>query len=229
MTEILFNVINTTYTPFVEMGPLYAIAAVSITISLILALAYKFLANQNKIKYARTELKELKTKMDAAKKKGNQKEMQKLFEKSLELNNQQLMLNMKPLLASMVLIALFLPWLAYAYGDVNAPVADNKGAYIYDKTNESFTITQNSEPTITFDNTALKPAKNGDEIQIGGMTRKVIIEQSDNKVTAVKFDGYIANLPFSLPIFGNTVGWLGLYIIISMPATFLFRKMLNVD
>jgi len=38
MTEILFNVINTTYTPFVEMGPLYAIAAVSITISLILAL-----------------------------------------------------------------------------------------------------------------------------------------------------------------------------------------------
>ena len=139
------------------------------------------------------------------------------------------MLNMKPLLASMVLIALFLPWLAHAYGEVNAPVADNKGAYIYDKINESFTITQNSEPTITFDNTALKPVKNGEQIQIDGKTHKVIVEQSDNKVNAVKFEGYIANLPFSLPIFGNTVGWLGLYIIISMPATFLFRKMLNVD
>lgn len=229
MTEILFNVIKTTYTPFVEMGPLYAITAVSITISLILALAYKFLANQGKIKYARTELKELKTKMDAAKKKGNQKEMQKLFEKSLELNNQQLMLNMKPLLASMVLIALFLPWLAYAYGEVKSPVADNEGAYIYDKTNESFTITQNSEPMIKFDNNVIKTVKNGDEIQIGARTHKVIIEQSDNKVNAVKFEGYIANLPFSFPIFGNTVGWLGLYIIISMPATFLFRKMLNVD
>lgn len=229
MTEILFNVIKTTYTPFVEMGPLYAIAAVSITISLILAFAYKFLANQSKIKYARTELKELKTKMDAAKKKGNQKEMQKLFEKSLQLNNEQLMLNMKPLLASMVLIALFLPWLAYAYGEVKAPVIDNKGTYIYDKTNESFIITQNSEPVITFDNTAIKTVKNGDKIQIGARTHKVVIEQSDNKVNAVKFEGYVANLPFTLPIFGSTVGWLGLYIIISMPATFLFRKMLKVD
>ena len=38
------------------------------------------------------------------------------------------------------------------------------------------------------------------------------------------------NLPVPLPFaFDGIVGWLGLYILVSFPTTFLFRKLLRVD
>ncbi len=228
--EILFNIIETACAPLIAMGPLYAIAGISTFISFLLSISYKLLVNRNKVKYVRTELKELKTKMNAAKKKGKEKELKTLFDKSLKLNNEQLMLNMKPLMASMVLITLFLPWLGHAYGDITAPIENNRGIYTYEKTQENFTITENSDMVITFENNDLKQAKNGDEIKIGDRTHNIEIEKKDGKINAVKFTGFRSDLPFTLPIFNkNTVGWLGLYIIISMPTTFIFRKMLNVD
>jgi uncharacterized membrane protein (DUF106 family) len=36
-------------------------------------------------------------------------------------------------------------------------------------------------------------------------------------------------LPFPLPFVGNDVGWLGMYIIMSLPSSVLFRKILGVD
>lgn len=228
--QILFNIIETACAPLIAMGPLYAIAGISTFISFILSISYKLLVNRNKMKYVRTELKELKTKMDAAKKKGKEKELKSLFDKSLKLNNQQLMLNMKPLMASMVLITLFLPWLGHAYGDITAPIENNRGLYTYEKTQENFTIAENSNPVITFENSELGKVKNGDEIKIGERTHNIEIEEKDGKINAVKFTGFRSDLPFTLPIFNkNTVGWLGLYIIISMPTTFIFRKILNVD
>lgn len=46
---------------------------------------------------------------------------------------------------------------------------------------------------------------------------------------ASTFTGTIAILPFSLPFFGNDFGWLMWYIVASMPATFIFRKLLGVQ
>ncbi len=228
--QILFNTIETLGAPLIAMGPIYAIATISIFISFLLSISYKLLVNQNKVKYIRTELKELKTKMNAAKKKGKEKELKTLFDKSLKLNNQQLMLNMKPLMTSMILISLFLPWLSHAYGDINTKLEDNKGIYEYKDITESFTIAQNTEATITFENPDIGTMKEGAEINIGERTHIIEIKKKDEKINKVIFKGFRANLPFTLPIFNkDTVGWLGLYIIISMPTTFLFRKILNVQ
>ncbi|HLC50976.1 MAG TPA: EMC3/TMCO1 family protein [archaeon] len=39
----------------------------------------------------------------------------------------------------------------------------------------------------------------------------------------------IVQLPFSLPLIGSTVGWLVWYIIVSIPLSLLFRKILGVS
>ena len=70
----------------------------------------------------------------------------------------------------------------------------------------------------------LRPSIENHDYEFKIKNARKFIEQGNK----VKFNVFRADLPFSLPVFGNTVGWLGLYIIISMPATFLFRKMLNV-
>ncbi len=43
------------------------------------------------------------------------------------------------------------------------------------------------------------------------------------------YAGLTFKLPFPLPHFGSTVGWLGIYIIFSLPPSLLFRKLLKVD
>jgi uncharacterized membrane protein (DUF106 family) len=44
-----------------------------------------------------------------------------------------------------------------------------------------------------------------------------------------QYDNVLVNLPVSLPLFGNDMGWLWWYILISIPATMFFRKMLSLD
>ncbi len=43
------------------------------------------------------------------------------------------------------------------------------------------------------------------------------------------YSGVVFDLPFPLPFIGSQIGWLGLYIIISIPTSTLFRKLLGVD
>jgi len=43
------------------------------------------------------------------------------------------------------------------------------------------------------------------------------------------FPGNIVNLPIALPFWGATLGWLGWYILISIPLNQLFRTILGVE
>ncbi len=46
---------------------------------------------------------------------------------------------------------------------------------------------------------------------------------------ASAFAGPVAILPFTLYYFGNDFGWLMWYILASLPATYIFRKLLGVQ
>lgn len=46
---------------------------------------------------------------------------------------------------------------------------------------------------------------------------------------AAQFPGTVARLPVSVPILGTDVGWLVWYIIVSIPASQVLRKLLGVD
>ena len=43
------------------------------------------------------------------------------------------------------------------------------------------------------------------------------------------YNGVTIALPFNLPFIGDSVGWLGAYIIMSIPATIILRKLLDVE
>jgi uncharacterized membrane protein (DUF106 family) len=42
------------------------------------------------------------------------------------------------------------------------------------------------------------------------------------------FADFSAQLPFSLPLIGNSLGWLGWYILISLPSALVFKKMMGI-
>ena len=43
------------------------------------------------------------------------------------------------------------------------------------------------------------------------------------------FPGVVANLPFTLPYFGNTFEWLPWYFVLTIPLNTIFRKVLGVE
>jgi uncharacterized membrane protein (DUF106 family) len=43
------------------------------------------------------------------------------------------------------------------------------------------------------------------------------------------FEGLVLTLPFSLPLIGSTLGWLGVYIAVSLVSTLAFKKIFGLD
>jgi len=136
---------------------LFSIVGLSLAVSFGLALVYRFMVDQDRMREIKAEMASIRKKMSEAKKAKNEKEMKELMEKSLKMGNQQMKMNMKPLIVSMVIAFAVLP------------------------------------------------------------------------VLPILAQGALFKLPFWMPILGPDVGWLGLYIIISLPSTIFFRKLLGVD
>ena len=228
MIGIINVAISGVFSPLIAMGPVYTIAGISLLVSFVFSIMYKILVDQKKIKFIRREMKSVQEKINNARKKGDENKMRELWTKSMGLNNEQMMMNMKPMIVSMVFVMLILPWLAGMYGDISSSVENNSGMLSFDGVEQQFSVVEDNDNwVIMLDSGEL--LHNGETIDINDKTLTVSIPDDYEKDNIVKFKKFRVKLPFSLPYFGSVLGWLGYYIIISMPATYLFRKMLGVE
>lgn len=155
--EFLYGPMNALFSPALSMAPVMGLSVISAAMSLFFTACQKVLVDQGKMKRIKEESARMREEMTRAQKSGNPKKMNNVMQRSLALNQEMMSLTMKPLLLSMPVIMIVLPWVRHTFGTVSAV------------------------------------------------------------------------LPFSLPLVGSSVGWIGLYIIASMPATIIFRKALGVQ
>lgn len=154
----MFNeMLNVLFAPLLELNiPALEVFIIAVLVSFLLTLPYKFLVDQKKMREHKEKVKEMQKRIKEAQK-TDQKRANELMTEMLGLSNKQMMTNFKPMIPGMILVILFLPWVA------------------------------------------------------------------------ATFTGPVALLPFSLYYFGNDFGWLVWYMIASLPATYMFRKMLGVQ
>jgi uncharacterized membrane protein (DUF106 family) len=89
---------------------LLASAAIVFVISII----YRVLINQNEVRELKTNLKEKQAKMKELQK-TNPKEANDLLTSSMVLSRHQLVLSMKPMLLTLIIVSIILPWMAHAF------------------------------------------------------------------------------------------------------------------
>ncbi len=215
---------NFVFGPFVKLGPLYSISGISIIISFIFSALYLVLVNQETMKRIKSEQKEMQQKMKNAQKSKDDKALKDLFSTSMQLNNRMMMLTIKPMIASMLVFFIMIPWLSGTYGDITVKLEDDKGALKYvgaTVINENVTVSDSGAITI-----GSKTYTAGDKIELA---EKTWAAQYNKDKSQIVLQNVRFKLPFSFPLVGTEVGWLGIYIIISLPATMLFRKLLGVD
>jgi len=198
---------------------------ISVVLSFVLSLIYKIFTNQEKIKEMKEKMDELKKKLNESQKNKNQKDMTKYQNEMLQMSSEQMRMNMKPMIITfLVVIPVFIWLFPTLYGSINIEMNDSlQGTLKYDNMEKSISIIQENPLVISIDGD--EKSKN-DDIMLGD--REFRIQGYDKGKKTLTLKQIVVNLPFSMPFYGNKLGWLGWYILVSIPLTTIFRKALGV-
>jgi len=206
-------------------SPMIIVFLISIVLSFVLSLIYKVFTNQEKAKEMKEKMDELKKKINEAQKNKNQKDMTKYQNEMLQMSSEQMRMNMKPMIITFAVVIPVFIWLFPAlYGSINIEMDDSlHGTLKYGNMEKSLSIIQENPLVISIDN---EEKTKGDVIALG--EREFTIQGYDKGKKMLTLKQIVVNLPFSMPFYGNKLGWLGWYILVSIPMTTVFRKALGV-
>jgi uncharacterized membrane protein (DUF106 family) len=238
------------FDPFLRLPPLLAVLLISLLISVIMNLIYKWMTDQKKMKAMREELK--KHQQDMKKHKQNPKKMMEIQKKAMEINMNYMMQSMKPTIITFLPIILIFGWLNgnLAYEPIHPGVSFNTTMVLQAGTTGYATIsapngiTILSNATQMIENNAAKWSLKGDAgdyileytydgkpyvrevtITTGHDYKQPIEKLKGGKVTSL----IIGNKPMKvLNLFGWKMGWLGAYIIFSLVFSMALKKLMKL-
>ncbi len=220
--EVVVRLLDSVLSPLLApLGPVLALFVTSVTVTLLLTLAYGLLVDQEKMRTIRTEMQKIQKKIKKAQDSGNQKAMERHANESLRLANEQLRMMLRFYVGSMVVIVLVFPWIAHAFGPVTVLLENGNTntvtvplSMIYGG-NHTMPVPGNESTTLEIDTPS-------------GLWKVQVSEKQEDNKTMLLVKPFEARLPFPLPFVGDTVGWLGFYILASIPVSMFTRKLLGM-
>lgn len=224
MFDFLFN-------PLLTLEPMIVIIIFAGVILFIINLFQKFLVNQEEAKKIKEDIKEISKKMKEEQKQGNTEKANELMKEMMSKNSRVMAMTMKPMLFSFIVVILLFPWLANTYGDKIVMLEGNKGEVkindvVYSIQRNEDKIIINNDITINCNNPCVKDFND----------QKLVISYKESgcflffcNPERIEFARIIAFLPVTLPFFGNDIGWLGWYLMVSVPIAMIIRKALKIS
>lgn len=235
----LFGFYDTLFQPVLSLGPYLSLAVFSAMLAALFSIIYRLLLDIEKNKELKEKISETQDKMKEARKNDETEKASDYMQETMQLNQKMMMLNFKPMIATMVFVGLVFPWLGATFAPtVEMNQIDNTtytGNFSYAGETNRITVINETEPVLQI---------NGEEISQGEKFEHQGIDWTFQRfgeggggflgltgsegVTA-KLAAVFVPLPFSIPLAGSALNWLGFYILIAMPLTFIFRKALGVQ
>ena len=224
------------------LSPFLSITLISVGLSLLIAIIYRLLTNPGAIRKSKEDMKFFKEKMAQANKAGDKAKSAEYASEMLKASQVQFRMNMRPMMASMAVFVLILGWLSSDFGGVAVDFSKPGASFAYG--GESFNASyQKTNTTIVagvdFDGDgAFSPAETfaqGDVFEyMGAYWRVAPVTEGfflapTVKPDAVHFEMLVASLPFAIPFLGSYLSWFWWYVLLSAPATIVFRKALGAE
>lgn len=202
-------------------NPAIAVTIYSFIVLVLINIFYRILINQNDAKQLKEKTKELNKQMKEAQKTGNKDEVNKAMSEVMRENSKLMRMTMKPMIISFIIVILLLPWMADSYGDRIVALGNSTGEMNYQGTKYQIEKTDNGVIVKTATQSISCTFPCTEKID------KNLFEISKQDTNA-KFMPVVALLPISLPFIGNVLGWLGWYILVSIPLVILIRKFMKI-
>jgi len=234
---VLYGFYNTLFQPLLSLGPHIALGTFSAALAAIFSLIYYVFLDVEAMDEIKEKISKKQEKRKKAQKNENMDKASEHMKEAMSLNQEMMMLNFKPMIVTMVFVGLIFPWLGATFAPVIEMEQVNnttfEGELDYGGNTQAITVINNSEPEIQVGEDT---ASVGEDINMFGTQWDVIRfgERSGGFFSSgegviLKLNAKFVELPFSIPLAGTALNWLGFYILITMPLTFIFRKMLGIS
>ncbi len=248
-------VFNPVLGPLLNWNPFWGIVILSLIITLLVTLVYKYTTNQNEMKRLKEQQKEFQKKMKELKDKPE--EMMRIQKEAMSQNFEYMKHSFKSTLITMLPIILIFGWMAahLSYEPIYPGEQYNITATFKTATEAQLIVDGDTEILSPVNQTVqnqqatwnLKSSTEGQHLLIvksGAVeqNKKVLITKTLNAEDAVTSfaDSEITKITinyeelhplgpnFTVPLFNWQPGWLGIYIILSILFSIGLRKILNV-
>jgi uncharacterized membrane protein (DUF106 family) len=230
----LFSFYDVVFQPLLAMGPYVSLGFFSVLLAGLFSVIYWLLLDIERADEIKEKLNEYQDKMKEARENDEEDKASQHLKKTLHLNQKFMMLNLKPMIATMVFVGLFFPWLGATYApDVQMDQTDNstyQGSLEY-ADQEAVITAKNTTDGMEISHKKSAALKDGKIIVFDmkwQFTNFNTVQNAEHDAK-LKLAAEFVPLPFSLPIVGGALNWLGFYIVIMMPLTYIFRKALGVQ
>ena len=209
------------------MPALITILLFSLALSLILTLLTKVLTNQKAMRETKKNVASFRQQIKEAQKAGNTAEVKNLSDQMFKASKGQFKYSTRSMFVSMIVVIIAFGWLQANYDKiaVNFPQLSNQ-------TNSTFVGTFKYEGK--------------DHAIETGVGQDLYVDKALYKISEfIPFEGaylkpsvnagkpvltiYPAKAPVEAPYIGSYLSWFWLYILITLPSTIIFRKLLDVE
>jgi len=235
-----FPLFNAAFAPFFSMfdfvtASQVTVGVLSTLIAALISVLYYLLIDQEKYNQIKEKQSKLQNKVKEARENDEMEKANKYVQESMSMQKKFMKASIKPIFGSMFVFFIMVPWIIFTFSPIVELPQQNTG---YsgdlkpfdgsDYTMEGLQVEQRNDTNVLIYNG--NELKQGDQLQVDGATWQVRnVDVPDNADHAeVKLSFSFLKLPFSLPLIGGYLEWLGFYILFQIPGTIIFRKLLGV-
>ncbi len=205
-------------------NPLIGVFIIASATSFVISLFYKILMDHDELGSIKEKMNELKKKSKEAREDGNEEKAMEYTQDVMKQSQRQMKMQFKPMIATFVLIIpIFWFVLPGLYPAATVEI-NNTGTVEYGGIEKTISL-ENTDPLeITMDGNTYRE---NDVLTIDGYELKV--DELREDTGELELLRVAARLPVSLPFWGNALGWLGWYILISLGVSQVFRKLMGAS
>ncbi len=201
---------------------LIGVLIISASTSLLISIIYKFTMDQDKIKGIKEKMNELQEKSKEARKKGDEEKAMEYTQKVMNHSKDQMKMQFKPMLITfVVIIPLFWFVLPGLYPSATVELNDS-GILEYEGIEREVELVSEDPLEVMIEGETFRQ---DDTFKINN--HRLRVEEYFEDERELEFLRISAKLPFSVPLVGSSLGWLGWYIVVSLGFSQVFRKLLG--
>ncbi|MFB6292395.1 MAG: EMC3/TMCO1 family protein [Candidatus Nanohaloarchaea archaeon] len=233
----LFGFYDTLFQPLLAAGPYVSLGFFSAALAGMFSLIHWHLLDIERADELKDKLSEHQDKMKEARDNNNSDKASDHMQKTMKLNQELMKLNMRPMIGTMLFVILIFPWLGATYAPTVTMNQTDTGIYTgqleYAGQTQALTVDNTSAaPVVKLDGQEARINEEIDALGINWQVARFGTKSgglfSSGGGTVLKLNAEFVKLPFTLPLVGSALNWLGFYILIAMPLTYGLRKVLGV-
>lgn len=115
ITGMLVNGFNLVFSPLFVFSPIVSLLIVSSFLTILVLGLNRIVTNRKLVKEIKDKMEQVRENLTAAQKIGDKENVNKLLAEMMSINNTYMKQTFKAMIVSLVVLALFLPWLRYKY------------------------------------------------------------------------------------------------------------------